>query len=227
VLRRPTVDVMIPIYNERASVDELVRRLRAACPDARLLFVDNASSDGTPEWLATQEGIRLVRHERNLGYGQSLIDGLRAGDGELVVQIDADLEYRPEDIPAIVEALGASPAVYGSRFLGTTTQGIAMEWHRSLGNRIVTALFNLLFRQRLTDLYTGIRGFRRDALEIPLERPGFEFVLEVAARLARRGIRICEIPVGYEPRRAGRSKMRHLPELAKFVYWLVRFRLSR
>jgi glycosyltransferase involved in cell wall biosynthesis len=225
---RPTVDVVIPIYNERESVSELVRRLRQASPDARLVFVDNASSDGTPEWLEAQEGIRLVRHDRNLGYGQSLIDGLRAGNGELVVQIDADLEYRPEDVPAIIEALGAGEAVYGSRFLNATTQGIAMEWHRSLGNRVVTALFNLLFRQRLTDLYTGIRGFRRDALEpLPLQRPGFEFVLEVAARLARRGVRIREVPVGYDPRRTGRSKMRHLPELAKFAYWLVRFRFSR
>jgi glycosyltransferase involved in cell wall biosynthesis len=203
VQQGPTIDIVIPIYNERDSVPELVRRLRQ------------------------EEGIQLVRHGSNLGYGQSLIDGLEAGDGELVVQIDADLEYRPEDVPAIVEALGAAEAVYGSRFLDTTRAGIDMEWHRSLGNRLVTTLFNRLFRQRLTDLYTGIRGFRRDVLGIPLHRPGFEFVLEVAARLAQRGVHIREVPVGYDPRRTGRSKMRHVPELAKFAYWLVRLRFSR
>jgi glycosyltransferase involved in cell wall biosynthesis len=227
VQQGPTIDIVIPIYNERDSVPELVRRLRQACPRARLVFVDNASTDGTTEWLEAQEGIQLVRHGSNLGYGQSLIDGLEAGDGELVVQIDADLEYRPEDVPAIVEALGAADAVYGSRFLDTTRAGIDMEWHRSLGNRLVTTLFNRLFRQRLTDLYTGIRGFRRDVLGIPLHRPGFEFVLEVAARLAQRGVHIREVPVGYDPRRTGRSKMRHVPELAKFAYWLVRLRFSR
>jgi glycosyltransferase involved in cell wall biosynthesis len=227
VQQRPTVDVVIPIYNERASVEELVRRLRQSCPQARLLFVDNASTDGTVEWLEAQEEIGLVRHESNLGYGQSLIDGLQAGSGELVVQIDADLEYRPEDVPALVEALGTAEAVYGSRFLGARGGGLDMAWHRSLGNRCVTALFNLLFRQRLTDLYTGIRAFRRSALDLPLHRPGFEFVLEVAVRLARRGVRIREVPVGYDPRRSGESKMRHLRELAKFAYWLVRLRLSR
>ncbi len=219
-----SVDVVVPVYDEAERVAELVERLRRSCPAARLIFVDNGSTDGTVEWLEAQEGIELVRHDRNLGYGQSLIDGVAAGRGELVVQIDADLEYRPEDLPALVEALADAEAVYGSRFLGA--DGREMEWHRSFGNRLVTTLFNGLFGQRLTDLYTGIRGFRRSALAEPLARPGFEYVLEAAASLARRGVAIREVPVGYDPRRTGRSKMRHLPELAKFAYWLLRFRFG-
>jgi glycosyltransferase involved in cell wall biosynthesis len=222
------IDVVVPVYNEEGAVEELVERLVRACPGARLVVVDNASTDRTVELLARLPAVTLVRHERNLGYGRSLADGIAAGTAERIVMIDGDLEYLPEDVPRLVRALDAAPAVYGSRFLGNEDARRAGPAVWSLGNRLVTQSFNLLFRQRLTDLYTGLRAVRRSALaDVKLERPGFEVVLEIAATLARTGARIAEVPIGYAPRRTGRSKMRHAREAAKFVYHLARLRLGR
>ena len=218
-------DVVIPVYNEEETVPELLERLRAACPGATLIFVDNASTDGTPALLEAQPDVRLVRHARNEGYGRSLVDGIRAGHGAYVVMIDADLEYRPEDVPAVAEALERFDAVYGSRFLGRGLGDPDMPWRRSRGNWTVTRLFNLLYGQRLTDVYTGIRGYRRAVLDPDAyTRPGFDFILELSALVALRGARFGEVPVEYHLRSAGASKMRHLREFVKFLYWVVHHR---
>jgi glycosyltransferase involved in cell wall biosynthesis len=218
------LDVVVPVYNEAAAIGELIERLRAACPGARLIVVDNGSTDGTVALLAAMPDVLLVKHETNLGYGRSLADGIAAGVGERVVMIDADLEYLPEDVPALDRALATAPAVWGSRFLRPVAAGGSAIW--SLGNAGVTRAFNLLFGQHLTDLYTGIRGVRRAALPAGgVHSPGFEYVLELAAALARGGVRIAEVPVGYGERRGGQSKMRHVRELVKFSIRLVALRL--
>lgn len=217
-----SVDVVIPVFNEERTVCELAERLRRAVPNASLLFVDNGSTDGTLGALSAIPDIRVIRHDRDLGYGRSILDGIAEGSGELVVMIDADLEYAPEDVPALLEALRTTSAVYGSRFL-TTRNGAVMPRTREAGNRIVSELFNVLFHQRLTDLYTGLRAVRRSALP-PLDSPGFELVLELAARLSGQGVRIAEVPIRYTPRILGRSKMRHVPEFLKFCRRLVELR---
>jgi len=222
-----SIDVVIPAYNEAATLGPLLDRLRLAVPSARLIVVDNASTDSTPELAASHPGTTLLRHETNLGYGRSLADGIAAGTGERIVMIDADLEYAPEDVPVLLAALDAAPAVFGSRFLDPSRReaGRSIVWR--MGNRMVTTSFNVLFDQRLTDLYTGIRGVRRSALDgMCIESPGFEFVLELAARLARRGLRIAEVPCSYAPRTTGTSQMRHLPELLRFVRRLVALRFE-
>jgi glycosyltransferase involved in cell wall biosynthesis len=221
-----SVDVVVPIFNEVATVADLHRRLLAACPGARLIFVDNGSTDGTLEVVERLEGTTMVRHQENLGYGQSLLDGIAAGTGEAIVMIDADLEYHPEDVPKLLAVLGRSPAVYGSRFL-EKPRGHVMPLARRVGNGVVTGLFNALFHQRLTDLYTGLRAVRRDRLPLSdLASPGFELVLELAARLAQAGVAIAEVPIAYTPRSQGRSKMRHIPEFLKFARRLVELRLT-
>lgn len=220
------MDVVVPIYDEEANVPDLLRRLRAACPEARLIFVDNASTDRTVELLEAEPDVLLVRHDANLGYGRSLIDGVRAGQGEKVVMLDADLEYLPEDVPAIVAKLDHADAVYGSRILGPDRgdMGAPRYW----GNRFLTALFNLLFGQRMTDIYTGIRGFRRSVLDPDTyRRMGFDYILELTAVTARRGGRIDEVPAGYHPRKRGVSEMNHLREFTKFLYLVVYHRLTR
>lgn len=219
-------DIVIPIYNEGGSVEELVARLRRACPGAKLIFVDNASTDGTLALLSVMAGVRVIRHCENLGYGRSLLDGIAASEAERIVMIDADLEYWPEDIPALVAGLDSADAVFGSRLLARDRPH-PLPAARAIGNRLVTSLFDLLFGQSLTDLYTGLRAVRRSALPRDgLRQSGFEFVLELAARLAASGARLAEVPVRYTPRALGESKMRHAREVAKFAYHLVRLRLS-
>lgn len=222
-----TTDIVVPIYNEEQTVPELLDRLRGACPGARLIFVDNASTDSTLSCLADGGVTDIVRHEENLGYGRSLLDGMLHGDGQHVIVIDADLEYWPEDIPTLIERLAQSDAVIGSRFLARADAPPAMQWYRSLGNGLVTGLFNLLFHQRLTDLYTGIRAFNRTSLPLDqLESSGFEFVLELSARLVAAGTDIAEVPAGYTPRSTGQSKMKHIPEFLKFSRRLLSLRMS-
>jgi len=221
---KPTVDIVIPVFNEEECVDDLVARIRRACPQGRLIFVDNASTDSTAARLARHQ-VEVLRHASNEGYGKSLRDGMAFGSGDLIVQIDADLEYPPEAIPEIVDRLMDHAAVFGSRFLGRAASEVAGL--RGSGNRLITRIFNLLYSQRLTDLYTGIRAVRREAIEpCRFRRDGFEFVIELASCCARLGHIIHEVPVDYNPRSGGASKMRHVREGLKALYWLVRLRFS-
>jgi len=221
----PRVTVVVPVLDEVETVDEFYRRAAALGLADRVVFVDNGSTDGTLDRIAAMPGVRLVRHERNLGYGASIRDGIATAAEGSVVIIDADLEYPVEAIPDLVAALERDAVVYGSRFLGGRPAD--MPWLRRFGNRMVSALFNLFFRQRTTDFYTGIKALRRDALDrLALRRDGFEHVVELGAQLSRAGFRIAELPVVYVARRRGASKMRHVPEILKYLGFVVYYRLG-
>lgn len=221
------VDVVVPVLNEDATLAELLHRLRALPLATHVICVDNGSTDRSLQILRAAPDVELIEHPRNLGYGASLRDGIQAGRNELLVIIDADLEYPPEAIPLVVAALRDAEVVYASRFLDQSASGLPMPWFRILGNRLVSAIFNVLYGQRITDLYTGFKGLRRTALGgVELERTGFEHVVELAARVARKGLRIVEIPIRYRRRRTGRSKMRHLTETLKFLALVVKYRLD-
>jgi glycosyltransferase involved in cell wall biosynthesis len=218
------VDIVVPILNEAGCVDELVDRLTLACPRASLIFVDNGSTDGTLDRLRAR-GVQTIRHERNEGYGKSLRDGIARGKGFAIVIIDADLEYPPESIPALLDALQTSPVVYGSRFCGGRRP--AMSAVRWFGNRFLSGIFNLVCRQCLTDLYTGIKAFRRNQVDgYQFQESGFTFVVEFAAHVAR-SCRIAEVPVEYHARSQGRSKMRHVIEALRGLAAVVRYGIRR
>ncbi len=211
----------MPILNEAACVNELIDRLTRACPGARLIFVDNGSTDGTPDLLA-KRGIDTIRHATNEGYGKSLRDGIAAGTRPLVMTIDADLEYPPEAAPLLLEALAKSPVVYGSRFL---TGAPDMSLPRRAGNRALTAAFNLVCGQAVTDLYTGVKIFRREVFDgVTFHESGFDFVVEFAVHAARR-CRIAEIPMEYHARARGTSKMRHIPDGVRALASLLKYQL--
>ena len=193
------VDIVVPILNEADCVDELIDRLERACPGSRLIFVDNGSRDGTLEKLAAR-GAEIIRHRRNEGYGKSLRDGIEAGRRPVVLTIDADLEYPPETACVLLEALQSCPVAYGSRFVPAAPP---MSFARRLGNRELTGLFNMACDQHISDLYTGIKAFRRDAIgERGFHESGFAFVVEFAVR-ASRVCRIADVPVEYRAARQG------------------------
>ncbi len=218
-------DVVIPVLNEVEMLPSFLARVAALGPGLNLIFVDNGSSDGTLELLEAQPGVTLLRHGRNLGYGRSLADGLLLASHDKVVIIDADCEYPPEAIPALLKALDQAPAVYASRFLGQSPPD--MSALRRIGNQLLTAIFNLLYGQRLSDLYTGMKALRRDAYQgLAFRHSGFEHVVELAAGLSLRGHLIAEVAVDYAPRQTGRSKMRHLPEVMKALAVMLRLRLT-
>lgn len=224
------VDLIVPVFNEEASIDEFYARVKALGLSHALLFIDNASSDSTVAHIERYPDVRLIRHATNMGYGGSVRDGCTSSDADVVVIIDADLEYPPEALPAVLAAARTHPVVYGSRFLGPRPQG--MPNFRYVGNLIATRLYNVLFGQRTSDVYTGLKAIWRTAIPFDqLQRNGFEHGVEIAAMIAGAGHQIVDVPVAFAPRTGGRSKMRHVPETLKllglmFSYWLS-YRFSR
>ena len=219
------VDVVVPVLNEREMLPRFLDRVDSLGIPLHLIFVDNGSVDGTLEFLAARPEITVIAHGQNLGYGRSLADGLSASQADRVIIIDADGEYPPEAIPLLLKGLEQTPVVYASRFLSGGT--IDMSRTRVWGNRWLTGLFNLLYRQRLTDLYSGMKALHRSAFQgLSFKRSGFDQVVELAAKVSRREIQIAEVPVAYTPRQTGRSKMKHVPELLKAVYCLMAFRMA-
>jgi len=222
---KPDVDIVVPVLNEKDSIAEFYSRVGKTGYGDCLIFVDNASSDGTAEWISAQPSIRLIRHRRNQGYGASIRDGIAASRSGKVVIMDADLEYPPEVIPELLATLEDHPVVYGSRFLSGSPP--EMPRMRLIGNRIISAVFNFLFRQHTTDFYTGIKGLTREAVDcLDLRRDGFEQVVEMGAKLSHAGYTIHEIPVAYRLRSHGASKMRHLPETLKYLWYVSIYRLG-
>jgi len=220
------VDVVVPVLNEVEMLPRFLERIDALPVEVRLILVDNGSTDGTLELLRDRGDVTLHEHGENLGYGRSLADGMQLSTAPKVVIIDADCEYPPEAIPALLDKLDTCPAVYTSRFVNDPE--LDMSALRQFGNRTVTAMFNLLYGQRISDLYTGMKALRREAFEgMKFEWSGFEHVVELACVLARRGHRIGEVPAQYTPRQTGRSKMSHVPEACKALSLLVAYRWRR
>jgi dolichol-phosphate mannosyltransferase len=201
------VSVVIPAFNEIATIAELVRRVEAVPLDKQIILVDNASTDGTAEWIRDYRGdAKRIYHEQNEGKGSSVRDGLRAAEGEIAIIQDADLEYDPAQIPALLEPIenGAADAVFGSRVLGEYKLA-----HRSFGagSRALTAMINVMFRGKLTDAATCYKAMHRSVYEaLPLAGSGFELDFEIAARLLRADCRIVELPIRYEPRSLAQGK---------------------
>ncbi|MGA3085031.1 MAG: glycosyltransferase family 2 protein [Thermodesulfobacteriota bacterium] len=218
-------DVVVPVFNEREILPLFLNRIEALPLTLNLIFIDNGSTDGTVEFLRARPGITLISHGENLGYGRSLIDGLLCSTSEKVIIIDADCEYPPEAIPLLLDRLATASVVYGSRFLSGGP--VNMSHSRKWGNNILTIFFNLLYRQGLTDLYTGMKALRRETFQgLSFTKSGFEHVVELAACLALRGHRIVEIPIAYTPRQTGLSEMRHLKEGLKALRVMISYRLN-
>lgn len=223
-------DIIIPVYNERDNLPLLLARLRAL-PDFasyNLIFVDNASTDGSAEFIDSVSGVTLIRHAGNRGYGASLRSGIAATQTEQIVIIDADCEYPPECIPLLLQNLTDHPVVYASRLLGKeSAQQAGMPPLKWWGNRIISTAYNILFAQQLTDLYTGCKALRRECLKnIHLQRNGFEQVLELSAKLSTQGYSIAEITVDFVSRSQGNSKMSHIRETLKYCFWLLVYRVQ-
>lgn len=220
------VDVIVPVYNEEEILPEFHRRITALNLPLNLVYIDNNSSDRSVEIIASFGDVTLIRHERNEGYGGSILDGIATSTNEKIVIIDADCEYPPEALPALLECLNSHDVVYTSRFLEGRND--FMPFTKRIGNQLISSLFNLLFGQQLTDLYTGCKGFNRSVLEgITLKRKGFEHVLEFGVKLAGKKVGITEVAVDFTPRHTGEAKMQHLSETIKYLYLIFYYYLTK
>ena len=202
--------VIIPCYNERDTVNELIDRVQAVGIQKEVIVVDDCSTDGTRELLqerAQQRGDIILRlRGRNGGKGSAVQEGLRHASGEVVIIQDADLEYDPADYPVLLRPIqtGKAKVVYGSRFIG---EHRAMYFWHSLGNRFLTLLCNALFDTTLTDMETCYKVFTLDiARRLKLREPRWGFDPEITARILRMGYRIYEVPISYAGREFNEGK---------------------
>ena len=198
------LSIVVPVYNERATIRQVIARLLALDIPKEILIIDDGSTDGTQEQLALLAEIpqlRLLLKPRNEGKGAALRCGFEHARGDVVLVQDADLEYDPRDIPRLLQPIlsGEADVVFGSRFLEPRHEGSSLV-HR-FGNRLLTAASNLTTGLRLTDMETCYKVFRGDLLRnLPLRQNRFGFEPEITAKVARRGFRVQELPVRYRAR---------------------------
>jgi len=222
------ISVIIPAYNERATIAELLARVQAVPLEKEILVVDDASGDGTRELLGTLAvpPVRLLLHERNRGKGAAIRTAVPHVTGEIVIIQDADLEYDPGDYPRLIEPIvrGAADAVYGSRFLERGHRASSRRHY--LINRGLTCLSNLFTGLKLSDMETCYKAFRADLLRgLTLVSEGFDLEPELTARAARRGARIVEVPISYRGRSAREGKKIGWRDGVRTLRAIVRFGL--
>ena len=196
--------VVVPCYNERGTVLDLVNRVLASSLVAEVILVDDGSTDGTRELYTeiTDPRVQVLLHDKNQGKGAALRTGFAAAKSEFVIVQDADLEYDPAEYPKLVEPLisGRAGAVYGSRFVSSEPHRVLYFWH-SVGNRLLTLMSNMVTDLNLTDMETCYKVFRRDVIQaIDIEEDRFGFEPEVTAKLAQMGVAIYEVGIAYAGR---------------------------
>jgi glycosyltransferase involved in cell wall biosynthesis len=205
------LSVLVPVYNEAATVEASLRRLRAVPLAMEIVCVDDASTDGTREVLERlrAEGVidELVVHPRNMGKGAAVRSAIPRATGDVIVIQDADLEYDPFDLPRLLEPIadGRADAVFGSRFLGSPRR-VLYFWHR-VGNGLLTLLSNMFTNLNLTDMETCYKMVRADLMKsLPLRSNRFGIEPELTARLAQAGARVYEVPISYHGRTYAEGK---------------------
>ncbi len=214
------LSIVIPCYNEKDTIQKILERVKASPLDKEIIIVDDGSTDGTREILATQiahQVDQIIFHEHNQGKGAALRSGFAAVHGDIVIIQDADLEYDPAEYEQLIKPIleGKADVVYGSRVRGGQTNNVSYYW-LSLGNKFLTWLSNIFTNINLSDLETGYKVFRRDIIQsITVEENRFGFEPEITAKVAKMKCRVYEVGISY----SGRSY-----EAGKKVGWKDGFR---
>jgi glycosyltransferase involved in cell wall biosynthesis len=222
------VSFIVPAYNEAATIGELLERVSALDLDKQIVVVDDGSTDGTDAVLAgwtERDGVVVIRQE-NRGKGAAIRAAIPHLDGEIAVIQDADLEYDPADVPALIQPIvdGAADVVFGSRLSGGRPQRAFLFWHL-VGNRFLSLLTNVLFNTTLSDMETGYKAFRTEILRsLDLRESDFAIEPEITAKVCKRKLRIYELPISYYGRSYDEGKKITWRDGFKAVWVLLRIR---
>ncbi|HEY6302396.1 MAG TPA: glycosyltransferase family 2 protein [Terriglobales bacterium] len=226
------LSVVMPIYNERATLREVVLKVLSIPLEIELISVDDGSEDGSREILAALQAeypqIRVAFQPHNMGKGAALRLGIQRATGDFVIIQDADLEYDPVDFPLMLEPLiqGKADVVFGSRFMGSAPHRVLYFWH-SVGNRALTLLSNFLTKVNLSDMETCYKAFRREVIQsIPIEENRFGFEPEITVKVARRNLRIYEVGISYWGRTYEEGKKIGWKDGVRSLYCLLKYSLK-
>jgi len=227
---RPLLSVVIPCFNEAATILDLLERVRSApVASKQIIVVDDGSSDGTRELLQRLQAddLTVLLHERNRGKGAALATGFAAARGEICIVQDADLEYDPAEYPLVIGPIvqGKADVVFGSRFQGAAPHRVVYFWHR-LGNGFLTLLSNMFTDLNLTDMETCYKAFRTEIIQaIRIREQRFGFEPEITAKLARRRCRIYEVGISYYGRTYDEGKKIGWRDGVRAIWCILKYNL--
>ena len=226
-MNSPKLSVVIPVYNEKRSLLEIIQRVQSVPIEKEIILVDDFSTDGTRDLLHDLEKkFKVLYHEKNKGKGAALRTGFQHATGEFVIVQDADLEYDPNDYPKLLQPIvdGKADVVYGSRFSGHRTNMTSLH---TLGNLFLTGITNLFYRTSITDMETCYKVFRRETIQgVRIESNRFNFEPEVTAKLLKRGLRIVEVPISYSGRSFSEGKKITWRDGFSAVWTLIKYRFT-
>ena len=224
------LSIVIPIYNERETLETLIAKVNSVDYDKEILLIDDFSSDGTREVLKkyeNKENFQVLYHNHNQGKGAALRTGFSNVNGDIIIIQDADLEYNPADYGILIEPIldGRADVVYGSRFLGGPHR-VLLFWH-SIGNMVLTTFSNMLTNINLTDMETGYKVFTKrvnDTLTFKCDRFGFE--PEFTAKVAKNNFRIYEVPISYNGRDYSEGKKITWKDGVAAIWYIIKFKFT-
>jgi glycosyltransferase involved in cell wall biosynthesis len=226
------LSVIVPVYNERTTLVEVLRRMRAVeLPDGidrEIIVVDDGSTDGTREVLRQlgDSTVRVLLHDGNRGKGAAVRTGIEVANGDYILIQDADLEYDPEDWPTMISPVqrGRARVVYGSRFTGERRNMLFLHW---VGNRMLSLVTNVLYNTTLSDMETCYKLIDRSLmLDLALRSNRFDIEPEITAKILKRGVRIYEVPISYTGREFDEGKKITWRDGFAAVWTLVKFRFA-
>lgn len=222
------LSVLIPVYNEKNTLREIVKRVQAVGLASEIILVDDGSTDGTRDFYPELEklpGVRVILHEKNQGKGAAVRTAIQAATGDILLIQDADLEYDPREYPNLLKPLeeGLADVVYGSRFLGAARRPI-LFWNM-VANKILTFITNILYNNILTDMETGYKVFRREVVQdMKIHAKRFDFEPEFTAKLLKRKVRIYEVPIVFNPRDYSEGKKIGVWDGVEALWTLIKYR---
>ncbi|MCJ7536980.1 MAG: glycosyltransferase family 2 protein [Anaerolineales bacterium] len=222
------VSVIIPVYNEEETIEEILRRVEMEEIATEILVIDDGSTDGTREKLASLNevgNLRIILHDRNQGKGAAVRTGIQNATGDVFLIQDADLEYDPRDYPALIRPIeeGIADVVYGSRFLGGPRR-TTMFWHM-VANKLLTFMTNLLYNTILSDMETGYKVFKREIVDgMKIHANSFDFEPEFTAKILKKKVRVYEVPISFNPRDYDEGKKIGFIDAFQAVWTLIKYR---